>query len=124
MRVAVSSSVVYYLANIAMLRFSRRRFAAVAQHFLVWSGYASVASMASVLLSDSVSPFIYALFVLLSACDLLYWLYHEVVVEEEEGADFQGIRRRLNNIGRVVANSFGQRTQILPIFESRNTIGF
>ncbi|KAI3470171.1 hypothetical protein Pfo_026834 [Paulownia fortunei] len=115
MRVAVSSSVVYYLACVVLLRFSMRRFAVVAHHCLVWSGYASVAALASVLFPDSVSPFIYALFVLLSAGELLYWLYHKLAVEEEEGGDFQRVRRFVNNICRVVANTSGQRPQILPI---------
>ncbi|KAL0388003.1 UNVERIFIED_CONTAM: hypothetical protein Sradi_2682100 [Sesamum radiatum] len=75
MIVAVSSSIVYYLAYTWRQRIPPPpRLAGFADRCLVWSGNVSVASLTSVLFPDSATPFLYALFMLLPAHGLLHWL--------------------------------------------------
>ncbi|KAL0377111.1 UNVERIFIED_CONTAM: hypothetical protein Scaly_0828700 [Sesamum calycinum] len=109
MNVAVSSSIVYYLAYTWRQRFSGHcRLAAVlSRHCLVWSGYASVASLTSVLLPDSATPYLYCLFLLLPASDLMYWFYNK-------HCRGRSIQRFLITIWRVVAGSSRELPIILP----------
>ncbi|KAK4425029.1 hypothetical protein Salat_1696500 [Sesamum alatum] len=103
MNVAVYSSIVYYLVYCVQLRFTLHvRLAGFVNHCLVWSGYASVASLASVLLPDSARPFLYGLFVMLPASEFLNWFYNKYC------------KRFLVIIWRVLANSSGELTLTLP----------
>ncbi|KAL8482980.1 hypothetical protein ACS0TY_025877 [Phlomoides rotata] len=76
MHLAVSATILFYLAYTALLRFPlRRRFTVIADHCLLSIGNAAVASLASALLPDSLSPFVFVVFGLLSEVELMYWLY-------------------------------------------------
>ncbi|KAL8482973.1 hypothetical protein ACS0TY_025870 [Phlomoides rotata] len=66
MRLAVSATILFYLAYTAVLRFPLRRRSA--DHFLLSTGNAAVASLASVLLPDSLSPFVFCCF-WIAICD-------------------------------------------------------
>ncbi|KAL0388004.1 UNVERIFIED_CONTAM: hypothetical protein Sradi_2682200 [Sesamum radiatum] len=107
MNVAVCSSVVYYLAYLVQLRFSLHlRLAVFVNHCLECSSYASVASLASVLLPDSATPFLYGLFVMLPASELLHWFYNKYCRGRR-------IPRFLINLWRVPASSSGELTLTL-----------
>lgn len=118
MRVSVSTTIIFYVAYTTILRFPlRRRFADMADHFLLSIGNASVASLASVLLPDSFSPFIFALFGLLSATELVYWLYQELVTEDHDYEfDVERMRVFLDNIWTVLSSFTGRPPPILPVW--------
>ncbi|KAL0377115.1 UNVERIFIED_CONTAM: hypothetical protein Scaly_0829100 [Sesamum calycinum] len=108
MNIAVSSSTVYYLAYFVQLRFSLHlRLAVFVNHCLVWSGYASVASLTSVLLPDSATPFLYGLFVMLPASELFHWIYNKYCRGRR-------IPRFFISLWRVLANSSADLTLTLP----------
>ncbi|KAL8482976.1 hypothetical protein ACS0TY_025873 [Phlomoides rotata] len=111
MRLAVSATVLFYLAYTALLRFPmRRRSAVIADHFLLSTGNAAVASLASVLLPDSLSPFVFAVFGLLSATELMYWLY-----DEEFDIGRMWVSIFLDNMWTAFSNFTGQPLPLLPL---------
>ncbi|KAL0290906.1 UNVERIFIED_CONTAM: hypothetical protein Sangu_2554900 [Sesamum angustifolium] len=120
MAVAVSASVLFYLAYSAQFRPCVRRFSpacvGVLRHCMVWLGNLSAASMASVFFADSVRPLLYVLFLLLPAGELLYWLYLKLSVEgsEEFEVDIGRIPGFLNNLSRITAGASLDRRYILP----------
>ncbi|KAK4421538.1 hypothetical protein Salat_2104400 [Sesamum alatum] len=109
MGVAVSTCLLYYLAYNAQLQPCIRRFSpacvGVLRHCMVVFGDLSVASMASVFFADSVRPFLYVLFLLLPAGELLYWVYLRLFVEgsEELEVDIRQIRWFLINLCWITA---------------------
>ncbi|KAL8479476.1 hypothetical protein ACS0TY_026392 [Phlomoides rotata] len=113
MRLAVSTTILFYTAYTALLRFPlrRRRPAVIADHCLLLIGNAAVASLASLLLPDSLSPFVFAVFGLLPAVELVYWLLHELGNEEED----VGRMRFFNNIWTAFSNISGHPQPILPL---------
>ncbi|KAK4421544.1 hypothetical protein Salat_2105000 [Sesamum alatum] len=79
--VAVGTSLAYFVAFSAI----RLSPAPVVKHCVVWSGNASVASLASMLFPNSVRPLLWFMCVVLSAPDeLLRWLYKRVVEGSKE----------------------------------------
>ncbi|KAL8482978.1 hypothetical protein ACS0TY_025875 [Phlomoides rotata] len=113
MHLAVSTTVVFYIAYITLLRFPlRRRFAMIADHCLLSIGNASVASLAAVLLPDSYGPFVFAIFGFLSGSELLYWLYHELVAEDSRR---MRVSVFFNNIWTAFGNFTAQPQPILPL---------
>ncbi|KAL8482987.1 hypothetical protein ACS0TY_025882 [Phlomoides rotata] len=112
MRLAVSTTILFYTAYTALLRFPlRRRPAVIADHCLLSIGNTAVASLASLLLPDSLSPFVFAVFGLLPAVELVYWLLHELGNEEEDVERM----RFFNNIWTTFSNISGQPQLILPL---------
>lgn len=101
MTTAVTSSAAYFFAYTASLRFPTR-LAFLAHHLLVYSGYITIAALASAALPDSAAPFVFATFGLLSAAEFIVWLHSYLFVEEDEAELW--IRRLFVNIfyaGRV-----------------------
>lgn len=118
MLVVVSSSTINYLASIALLHAPLRHFDVATRLCLLWSGYAAVASLAALLLPDQVAPFVYSIFALISAADVLYWC--KLIMEEEEDVVLEALRRLLNNLFRAEANPNLRRPHILPLWTNSN----
>ncbi|KAH6770344.1 UDP-Glycosyltransferase superfamily protein [Perilla frutescens var. hirtella] len=114
MSVAVSCSAVYCLASAAALRFHLHPLVLLAHHLSLSFAYISVASLASVLLPDSATPFVYSVFGSLSAAELLFFLLCKFDCAEFEVRRWC-FRRFFNEIWRGVGNSSELLLQRLPI---------
>ncbi|KAL8479481.1 hypothetical protein ACS0TY_026397 [Phlomoides rotata] len=102
MLVAVSCTTAYYVAYITLLMFPT--FASISHQCLIVSCNVLVASLASVVFPDSVRPFVWAVFVLISATGLLY---HKLV----EVAEF--LIRKMRIVPRLL--NMNRRRERLPI---------
>ncbi|KAL8517601.1 hypothetical protein ACS0TY_015742 [Phlomoides rotata] len=128
MHLTVSATILFYLAYTALLRFSLRcRSAVIAYHCLHSIGNAAIASLASVLLPDSLSPFVFVVFGLLSAVEFRYWLSHELdgvgrlrFFSNIWTTFSVGRLRFFNNMWTSFSDFTGQRQPILPLYISRD----
>ena len=89
MLVALSSLFIYYVLHVVLLRSpGQGRFAAHAERFLAWSGYAAVASLTAAVFPEEAAPFLYTIFGLLSAFEVLYQYMHGEI-REDDGSMFE-----------------------------------
>ncbi|CAA2957016.1 Hypothetical predicted protein [Olea europaea subsp. europaea] len=85
-------------------------------HCMVFFGNTAVASLASIFFPDSIRPVLYVLCVLISAGELLYWVY-----QGEEHIFMRHIRRFFNTLRRWLFDYFPlEQTDILPRFIINN----
>ncbi|OIT19633.1 hypothetical protein A4A49_63750, partial [Nicotiana attenuata] len=111
MRVSVTSLLLYCLIYGVKQRFSchplYRKFSDLVNHVMVFFSSLSLASTASVLFPDSISPVVYLLCFLLSGGEMLHWVFKKIMQQFEEESYFQRrrdeivwnfLRRRMNMV--------------------------
>ncbi|TMW81256.1 hypothetical protein EJD97_010827 [Solanum chilense] len=103
MRVSVISLLLYCLIYGIKLKFSRhyiyRKFSYLVHHLMIFFSSLSLASTASLLFPDSVSPVLYFLCFLLSGAEMLHWVFEKIMQkfkEEEEESYYYYERSRMS----------------------------
>jgi len=113
MRVSVTSLLLYCLIYSIKLKFSRhymyRKFSDLVHHVMIFFSSLSLASTASVLFPDSVSPVLYFLCFLLSGGEMLLWIFEKIKQKIEEESYLQ--RRRMS--GEPIWNYLRRRANMI-----------
>ncbi|KAK6783083.1 hypothetical protein RDI58_020879 [Solanum bulbocastanum] len=126
MRVSVTSLLLYCLIYAIKLKFSRhykyRKFSDLVHHVMVFFSSLSLASTASILFPDSVSPLLYFLCFLLSGGEMLLWIFEKIIQKfEEEEAEWYFERRRMS--GEPIWNYLRRRANMIVFpMEQRFTL--
>ncbi|KAK6783084.1 hypothetical protein RDI58_020880 [Solanum bulbocastanum] len=114
MRVSANSLLLYCLVYGIKQRFSRhymfRKFSNLVHHVIVFFISLSLASTASVLFPDSVSPLLYFLCFLLSGGKMLLWVFEKIMQKFEE-KELYFERRRMS--GEPIWNYLRRRTNMI-----------
>ncbi|WMV43577.1 hypothetical protein MTR67_036962 [Solanum verrucosum] len=101
MRVSVTSLVLYCLIYAIKLIFSRHyMYRKFSDHVMIFFSSLSLASTASVLFPDSVSPVLYFLCFLLSGGEMLLWVFEKIMEKLRMSGEpiWNYLRRRANMI--------------------------
>ncbi|KAK6783082.1 hypothetical protein RDI58_020878 [Solanum bulbocastanum] len=115
MRVSVTSLLLYCLIYAIKLKFSRhyvyRKFSDLVHHVMVFFSSLSLASTASVLFPDSVSPLLYFLCFLLSGGEMLLWIFEKIMQKFEQEEEWYFERRRRS--GEPIWNYLRRRANMI-----------